>query len=186
MEVEEDGQNCSFGGEPPSAPSKPTGEAGAGMLSERRPERAQAGRGWRGDALEPVERDAARERRGNTLIHGLFMCCTLQHVEPFGCCGQSYASPLKGEHNKGRTTMVTKISTAIVVALVAFLAAPTASFAASKKSESDQQSQSTQRGPYTPDIKTTRHGASRDFQGGSIYYKRSKTRKHGSHSPANS
>jgi hypothetical protein len=44
--------------------------------------------------------------------------------------------------------MVTKMSTAVVVALVAFLAAPTASFAASKKSESDQQSQSTQRGPY--------------------------------------
>ncbi len=83
--------------------------------------------------------------------------------------------------------MVTKISTAVVVALVAFVAAPTASFAASKKSESDQQSQSVQRGPYTPDIKTTRHGASRDFQGGGgIYYKRSKTKKHGSHSPANS
>ena len=83
--------------------------------------------------------------------------------------------------------MVTKISTAVVVALVAFVAGPTASFAASKKSESDQQSQSVQRGPYTPDIKTTRHGASRDFQGGGgIYYKRSKTKKHGSHSPANS
>ena len=81
--------------------------------------------------------------------------------------------------------MVTKISTAVVVALVAFLAAPTASFAASKKSESDQQNQSVQRGPYTPDIKTKPHGASRDFQGGSIYYKRSKTKKHGSHSPAN-
>ena len=80
--------------------------------------------------------------------------------------------------------MVTKISTAAVVALVAFLAAPTASFAASKKS--DQQSESVQRGPYTPDIKTRPHGASRDFQGGSIYYKRSKTRKHHIHSPANS
>jgi hypothetical protein len=82
--------------------------------------------------------------------------------------------------------MVTKISTAVAVALVAFLAAPTASFAASKKSQSDQQSQSVERGPYTPDIKTTPHGASRDFQGGSQYYKRSKTKKHGSHSPANS
>jgi hypothetical protein len=81
--------------------------------------------------------------------------------------------------------MVTKISTALVVALAAFLAAPTASFAASKKSESDQQSESTQRGPYTPDIKTKLHGQSRDFQGGSLY-KRSKTRKHHSHSPANS
>jgi hypothetical protein len=67
-------------GLPQSAPSKPTGEAGAGY--GRRPERAQAGRGWRGDALEPVERDAARERQGNTFIHGLFMCCTLQRVEP--------------------------------------------------------------------------------------------------------
>ena len=82
--------------------------------------------------------------------------------------------------------MVAKISTAVAVALVAFLAAPTASFAASKKSESDQQSESTQRGPYTPDIKTRLHGQSRDFQGGSIYYKRSKTRRHHSHSPANS
>ena len=80
--------------------------------------------------------------------------------------------------------MVTKISIAVV--LVAFLAAPTASFAASKKSESDQQSESTQRGPYTPDVKTKLHGQSRDFQGGSIYYKRSKSHKHGSHSPANS
>jgi hypothetical protein len=78
--------------------------------------------------------------------------------------------------------MVTKISTAVAVALVAFLAAPTASFAASKKSQSDQQSQSVERGPYTPDIKTTPHGASRDFQGGSQYYKRSKAKKH----PANS
>ena len=169
-------------GLPQSAPSKPTGEAGAGY--GRRPERAQAGRGWRGDALEPVERDAARERRGNTLIHGLFMCCTLQRVEPFGCCGAILRQPPR--ENKGRMTMVTKISTAVVVALVAFLAAPTASFAASKKSQSDQQSQSVQRGPYTPDIKTTPHGASRDFQGGSQYYKRSKTKKHGSHSPANS
>jgi len=83
--------------------------------------------------------------------------------------------------------MVTKISTAVLVALVAFLVAPTASFAASKKSQSDQQSQSTQRGPYTPDIVTRQHGASRDFQGGGgIYYKRSKTKKHGIHSPANS
>jgi hypothetical protein len=77
--------------------------------------------------------------------------------------------------------MVTKISTAVLIALVAFLVAPTASFAASKKSQSDQQSQSVERGPYTPDIKTTPHGASRDFQGGSQYYKRSKTKKH----PAN-
>ncbi len=75
--------------------------------------------------------------------------------------------------------MVTKISTAVVVALVAFLAAPTASFAASKKSQSNQQSESVQRGPYTPDIKTTPQGASRDFQGGGArYYKRSKTKKH--------
>ena len=78
--------------------------------------------------------------------------------------------------------MVTKI--AVAVALAAFLAVPSASFAASKKS--DQQSESTQRGPYTPDVKTKLHGQSRDFQGGSIYYKRSKTRKHHSHSPANS
>jgi hypothetical protein len=81
--------------------------------------------------------------------------------------------------------MVTKISTAVVVALVAFLAASTASFAASKKSQSDQESQSVQRGPYTPDIKSTPHGASTDFQGGGgRFYKRSKTKKHGSHSPA--
>jgi hypothetical protein len=79
--------------------------------------------------------------------------------------------------------MVTKIGVAL--ALVGFLAVPSASFAASKKSESDQQSESTQRGPYTPDIKTKLHGQSRDFQGGSLY-KRSKTRKHHSHSPANS
>ncbi len=82
--------------------------------------------------------------------------------------------------------MVRNIGVAAAVALVAFLAAPNASFAASKKSQSDQQSESVQRGPYTPDIKTTPHGASRDFQGGSQYYKRSKTKKHGSHSPANS
>jgi hypothetical protein len=80
--------------------------------------------------------------------------------------------------------LVTKIAVAVVLA--AFLAAPTASFAASKKSESDQQSESVQRGPYTPDVKTKLHGQSRDFQGGSIYYKRSKTKKNGSHSPANS
>jgi len=78
--------------------------------------------------------------------------------------------------------MVTKTNIAVAVALMAFLAAPTASFAASKKSQSDQQSQSVERGPYTPDIKTTPHGASRDFQGGSQYYKRSKAKKH----PANS
>jgi len=83
--------------------------------------------------------------------------------------------------------MVTKFSIAVAVALVAFMAAPNASFAASKKSQSDQQSESVQRGPYTPDIKTTPHGASRDFQGGGgVYYKRSKTHKHHSHSPANS
>ena len=80
--------------------------------------------------------------------------------------------------------MLPKMGIALVLA--AFLAVPSASFAASKKSESGQQSESTQRGPYTPDIKTTPHGASRDFQGGSQYYKRSKTKKHGSHSPANS
>jgi hypothetical protein len=77
--------------------------------------------------------------------------------------------------------MVTKI--AVAVALAAFLAAPTASFAASKKSKSDQQDQSVQHGP---DVKTTLHGQSRDFQGGSVNYKRSKTGKHHSHSPANS
>jgi hypothetical protein len=82
-------------------------------------------------------------------------------------------------------TMVRKIGVAAAVALVAFLAAPNASFAASKKSQSGQQSESLQRGPYTPDIKTTPHGVTRDFQGGQ-YYKRSKTRKHHSHSPANS
>ena len=71
--------------------------------------------------------------------------------------------------------MVTKIAIAVAIALVAFLAAPSASFAASKRS------QSAQRGPYTPDIVT---GTGRDFQGGQ-YYKRSKTKKHGSHSPAN-
>jgi hypothetical protein len=81
--------------------------------------------------------------------------------------------------------MVTKISTAVVVALVAFLAAPTASFAASKKSQSAQQNQSLQRGPYTPDIVQPSHGVSTDFQGGGgRFYKRSKTKKHGSHSPA--
>jgi Ni/Co efflux regulator RcnB len=79
-------------------------------------------------------------------------------------------------------TMVTKI--AVAAALVAFIAVPSASFAASKKSQSNQQ-ESVQRGPYTPDIKTTPHGASHDFQGGSQYYKRSKTTKHHhSHSPS--
>jgi hypothetical protein len=83
--------------------------------------------------------------------------------------------------------MVRNIGVAAAVALVAFMAAPNASFAASKKSQTDQQSQSVQRGPYTPDSKTTTQGASRDFQGGGgIYYKRSKTKKHHSHSPANS
>jgi hypothetical protein len=73
-------------------------------------------------------------------------------------------------------TMVTKI--AVAVALAAFLAAPTASFAASKKSKFNEQSQSLQRsGPNT----------SSDSQaGGGRYYKRSKTKKHHSHSPANS
>jgi hypothetical protein len=80
--------------------------------------------------------------------------------------------------------MVTKI--AVAAALAAFLALPSASFAASQKSQSDQQDQSLQRGPYTPDVKTKLHGQSRDFQGGSIYYKRSKTHKHAHHSPANS
>src|SRR5712691_4277561 len=73
---------------------------------------------------------------------------------------------------KGVMTMVRKIGVAAAVALVAFLAASNASFAASKKS------QSAERGPYTPDIVTQKHGASRDFQGGSQYYKRSKTKKH--------
>ena len=81
--------------------------------------------------------------------------------------------------------MVTKISTAAVVALAAFLVAPTASLAASKKGQSDEQSQSAQRGPYTPDIKTKPLGASRDFQSPQ-YYKRSKTKKHSSHSSAKS
>jgi hypothetical protein len=76
-------------------------------------------------------------------------------------------------------TMVRKIGVAAAVALVAFLAAPNASFAASKKSQSDQQSQSAQRGPYTPDIATQQHSTNRDFQGGGgRYYKRSKTKKH--------
>jgi hypothetical protein len=75
--------------------------------------------------------------------------------------------------------MVAKISTAVAVALVAFLAAPTASFAASKKSQSDQQSQSVQRGPYTPDIVQPAHGPSNDFQS-PRYYKRSKTKKNSS------
>jgi hypothetical protein len=79
--------------------------------------------------------------------------------------------------------MFTKI--AVAVALAACLAIPSASFAASKKSEADQQSEATQRGPYTPDVKTKLHGRSRDFQGGS-YYKRSKTKHHATHSPANS
>jgi hypothetical protein len=72
--------------------------------------------------------------------------------------------------------MVTKI--AVAVALAAFLAAPTASLAASKKSKSDEQSQSVKRsGPNTIS----------DFQaGGGRYYKRSKTKKHHSPSPANS
>jgi len=73
--------------------------------------------------------------------------------------------------------MVKKISIAAAIALVAFVAASSASFAASKKS------QSVQRGPYTPDIVT---GTGQDFQGGSKYYKKSKTKKHGSHSPASS
>jgi hypothetical protein len=128
---------------------------------------------------------AFRTNSFGTFIHELFMCWTLERVGPFGCCGGILRQPFKGG-----TTMVTKIG--IALALVAFLAAPTASFAASKKSHSDQpsqsvqQSQSTQGGPYTPDIVTKPHGASRDFQGGSIYYKRSKTKKHGIHSPANS
>jgi hypothetical protein len=135
-------------------------------------------------AIFSDDRQAVSAFRTNSLgtfIHEVFMCCTLQRVELFGCCGAILRQPLKG-----RTTMVTKTSIAVAVALVAFLAAPTASFAASKKSQSDQQSQSVERGPYTPDIKTTPHGASRDFQGGSQYYKRSKTKKHGIHSPANS
>jgi Ni/Co efflux regulator RcnB len=82
--------------------------------------------------------------------------------------------------------MTSKISLLAAIALAAIVTVPSASYAASKKSQSDQQSESLQRGPYTPDIKTTRHGASRDFQGGSQYYKRSKTKKHGTHSPANS
>jgi hypothetical protein len=117
-------------------------------------------------------------RFGQTPWELLFMghsCAAHYRVVTVGCCGATL---------KGRTTLVTKI--VVAVALVAFLAAPTASFAASKKSESDQQSESTQRGPYTPDIKTKLHGQSRDFQGGSIYYKRAKTKRHHSHSPANS
>ena len=84
--------------------------------------------------------------------------------------------------------MTPKISLLAAIALAAIVAVPSASYAASKKSQSDQQSQSDlQRGPYTPDIKTRQHGASRDFQGGGgVYYKRSKTHKHHSHSPANS
>jgi len=79
-------------------------------------------------AIFSDDRQAVSAFRTNflgTFIHELFMCRTLQRVEPFGCCGAILRQPLKG-----RTTMVTKISTAVVVALVAFLAAPTASFAA--------------------------------------------------------
>ena len=84
--------------------------------------------------------------------------------------GQSYA-PFKG-----RTTMVTKISIAVAIALVAFLAAPSVSFAASKRGDS------VQRGPYTPGIVT---GTGRDFQSPQ-YYKRSKKTKKSSQSPAKS
>lgn len=71
-----------------------------------------------------------------------------------------------------------KISTAVALALVVFLAAP--SFAASKRS------QSAQRGPYTPDIITQPTGKSTDFQGGGgQFYRGSKTKKHGGHSQAN-
>jgi hypothetical protein len=86
-------------------------------------------------AIFSDDRQAVSAFRTNSLgtfIHELFMCCTLQRVEPFGCCGAILRQPLKG-----RTTMVTKISTAVVVALVAFLAAPTASFAASKTKTKD-------------------------------------------------
>jgi Ni/Co efflux regulator RcnB len=87
----------------------------------------------------------------------------------------------------GGFLMTSKISLLTAIALAAIVAAPSASYAASKKSQSDQQSQSElQRGPYTPDIKTTPHGASRDFQGGSQYYKKPKTHKHHSPSPGNS
>jgi hypothetical protein len=72
--------------------------------------------------------------------------------------------------------MVTKISTAVAIALIAFLAAPIDSFAATKNK------QSSQRGPYTPDIVQPAHGPSNDFQGGSRYYKRSKTKKNSSSS----
>jgi hypothetical protein len=50
-----------------------------------------------------------------------------------------------------------------------------------------QSTPDSQRGPYTPDIRTPPTGKSHDFQGGGgQYYKRSKARKHHSHSPANS
>ena len=72
--------------------------------------------------------------------------------------------------------MVTKIIIVVAIALVAFLAAPSASFAASKRSDS------VQRGPYTPGIVT---GTGRDFQSPQ-YYKKSKTKKHSSQSSAKS
>jgi len=71
--------------------------------------------------------------------------------------------------------MVTKISIAVAIALVALLAAPSASSAASRRNDS------VQRGPYTPGIVT---GTGRDFQSPQ-YYKRSKTKK-SSHSSAKS
>jgi hypothetical protein len=75
--------------------------------------------------------------------------------------------------------MVTKIGIAAAVALVAFLAAPNASFAASKKD------QVTERGPYTPDAASPAHGKSHDFQGGGgNLYKRNKKKHH--HSVTNS
>jgi hypothetical protein len=71
--------------------------------------------------------------------------------------------------------MVTKISTAVAIALIAFLAAPIDSFAATKNK------QSLQRGPYTPDIVQPAHGPSNDFQS-PRFYKRSKTKKNSSSS----
>jgi Ni/Co efflux regulator RcnB len=78
---------------------------------------------------------------------------------------------------RGGFLMTSKISLLAAIALAAIVAVPSASYAASKKSKSDEQSQSVQRnGPNTKS----------DFQaGGGRYYKRSKTKKHHSHSPAN-
>src|SRR5215472_3242769 len=40
---------------------------------------------------------AFRTKSSGTFIHELFMCCALQHMEPFGCCGAILWQPRKGE-----------------------------------------------------------------------------------------